>query len=237
MNKAQPLLHGKTREDPYAWLKDENWAQVMRDPSSLEPRVRSWLEAQNDATARAMASTEALRERLFSEFRGRIKEDDVSVPLPDGPHDYYHRYRRGGQHPIYCRRPRGGGGEEVLLDGDAEAEGLDYFKIGAFAHSPDHRYAAYSLDTNGSEIYSLRIRDLETGTDLPERLPDAAGPAVWTNDGVHLFYTVLDSQHRPVKVLRHRMGTEADRGCSRLRGEGSGLLRWRRLRPRAGASW
>lgn len=209
MNEAQTRLHGKTREDPYAWLKDENWAQVMRDPSSLEPRVRSWLEAQNETTARAMASTAALQERLFSEFRGRIKEDDVSVPLPDGPHDYYHRYRWSGQHPIYCRRPRGGGGEEVLLDGDAEAEGLDYFKIGAFAHSPDHRYAAYTVDRNGSEIYTLRIRNLETGTDLPDALPDAAGPVVWTNDSLHLFYTVLDSQHRPVKVLRHRMGTEA----------------------------
>ena len=145
--------HAAAREDPYAWLKDENWAQVMRDPESLEPRIRSWLEARNDATAQAMASTAALQERLFSEFRGRIREDDASVPLPDGPHDYYHRFRQGGQHPIYCRRPRGGGGEDILLDGDAEAEGLDYFKIGAFAHSPDHRHAAYTVDRNGSEIY------------------------------------------------------------------------------------
>ena len=209
MKEAQIRLHGKTREDPYAWLKDENWTQVMRDPSSLQAPIRSWLETQNEATAKAMASTEALQERLFSEFRGRIKEDDASVPLPDGSHEYYHRFRQGGQHPIYCRRPRGGGDEEVLLDGDGEAEGLEYFKIGVFAHSPDHRYAAYSLDTNGSEIYSLRIRDLETGADLPERLPDAAGPVVWANDGAHLFYTVLDSQHRPVKVLRHRLGGDA----------------------------
>ena len=202
-------LHGKTREDPYAWLKDENWAEVMRDPTRLDPRIRSWLEERNDATARAMADTEALQEQLFSELRGRIKEDDASVPLPDGPHEYYHRHRRGGQHPIYCRRPRGGDGEEILLDGDAEAEGLDYFKVGAFAHSPDHRHAAYSIDRNGSEIYTLRIRDLRTGAELPDALPDAAGPVVWANDGLHLFYPVLDRHHRPVKVLRHRLGTEA----------------------------
>ena len=211
MKEAAIRLHGKTRDDSYAWLKDESWMEVMRDPSSLQAPIRSWLEAQNDATAEAMASTEALQERLFSEFRGRIREDDASVPLPDGPHDYYHRYRRGGQHPIHCRRPRGGGGEDILLDGDAEAEGLDYFKIGAFAHSPDHRHAAYTVDRNGSEIYTLQIRGLETGTDLPDTLPDAAGPLVWANDGVHLFYTVLDPHHRPVKVLRHRMGTEAAR--------------------------
>ena len=211
IKEAATRLHGKTRNDPYAWLKDENWAQVMRDPSSLQAPIRSWLEAQNDATAEAMASTEALQERLFSEFRGRIREDDASVALPDGPHDYYQRFRRGGQHPIHCRRPRGGGGEDILLDGDAEAEGLDYFKIGAFAHSPDHRHAAYTVDRNGSEIYTLQVRDLETGTDLPDSLPDAAGPLIWANDGVHLFYTGLDLHHRPVKVLRHRMGTEAAR--------------------------
>ena len=107
MNDEAFHLHGKTREDPFAWLKDENWAQVMRDPGRLEPRIRDWLEERNRSTAQAMAGTEALQERLFSEFRGRIKEDDRSVPLPDGPHEYYHRYRRGGQHPIQCRRPRG----------------------------------------------------------------------------------------------------------------------------------
>ena len=209
MNDEALHPHGKTREDPFAWLKDENWAKVMRDPGSLEPRIRDWLEARNQSTARAMAGTEALQERLFSEFRGRIKEDDRSVPLPDGPHEYYHRYRRGGQHPIHCRRPRGGGEEEILLDGDREAEGLEYFKVGAFAHGPDHRHAAYSVDVNGSEIYTLRVRDLRSGAELPEALPDAAGPVVWSKDGAHLFYTVLDAHHRPVRVLRHRLGTAA----------------------------
>ena len=209
MKEVPMRLHGKTREDPYAWLKDERWAEVMRSPDRLAPDIRSWLQARNDATAATMADTEALQEQLFLEFRGRIREDDASVPLPDGPHEYYHRFRRGGQHPIYCRRPRGGGDEDALLDGDEEAEGLDYFKVGAFAHSPDHRHAAYSLDRNGSEIYTLHIRDLETGADLPDTLPDAAGPIVWANDGVQLFYTVLDEHHRPVKVLRHRLGTEA----------------------------
>ena len=211
MKEATPLpLRARDREDPYAWLKDENWAQVMRDPSCLEPRIRNWLEARNQATARAMAGTESLQEQLFSEFRGRIKEDDRSVPLPDGPHEYYRRYRRGGQHPIHCRRPRGGGAEEILLDGDAEAEGLDYFRIGAFALSPDHRHAAYSVDVNGSEIYVLRVRDLDNGTELPDALPDAAGPVVWAKDGAHLFYTALDTHHRPVRVLRHRLGTKGD---------------------------
>ena len=209
MKEPQTRHHGKSRKDPFAWLKDENWTQVMREPSTLQAPIRSWLEAQNEATAKTMSCTEALQERIFSEIRGRIREDDASVPLADGPHDYFHRYRQGGQHPIYCRRPRDGGQEAILLDGDAEAEGLDYFKIGAFAQSPDHRHAAYTLDRNGSEIHTLLVRDLETGTDLPDRLPDAAGPVVWAEDGIHLFYTVLDPQHRPVKVMRHRLGTDA----------------------------
>ena len=209
MNERATHLHGGTREDAYAWLRDDQWAEVIRDPDRLDPDIRSWLQARNDATAEAMADTEALQEQIFSEFRGRIREDDRSVPLPDGPHEYYHRFRRGGQHPIYCRRPRGGGGEEILLDGDEEAEGFDYFRIGDFAHSPDHRHAAYTVDRNGSEIHTLRIRELGTGTELPDALPDAAGPVVWANDGLHLFYTVLDAQHRPVKVLRHRLRSPA----------------------------
>ena len=203
--------HGARRDDAFAWLKDENWPEVMRDPGRLDPEIRSWLEAHNAATARAMAATGPLQARLLAEFRGRIEEEERSVPLPDGPYEYYHRYRRGGQHPIHCRRRRGGGSaEEVLLDGDREAEGGDYFRIGAFAPSPDHRHAAHAVDRDGSEIYTLRIRRLGTGEDLPEVLPGAAGPVVWASDAVHLFYTVLDEHHRPVKVLLHRLGAAAE---------------------------
>ena len=117
-------LHGHGRTDDYAWLKDENWQQVMRDPTLLHADVHAYLEAENAYTKAVAAPFQALRETLFAEFRGRIKEDDSSVPAKDGVWEYYHRYREGGQHPVVCRRAPGDPeSEQMLLDGDAEAEG------------------------------------------------------------------------------------------------------------------
>ena len=202
-------LHGDVREDPYAWLKDDRWQAVMRDPESLDPEIRAYLEAENAHAKAVMAPTEALQRQLFSEFKGRIKEDDASVPMPDGDYRYYHRYATGGQHPIFCRRAGEDGEEEMLLDGDEQARGQDYFHIAHCEHSPDHRYVAYSVDHKGSEFYTIRILDLDAGARLCEELPNAAGSFVWANDNAALFYPVLDDNHRPVKVLRHRLGTAA----------------------------
>src|SRR3954469_26013685 len=107
--------HGITLTDDYAWLRAENWRDVMRDPAALDGEIRSYLEAENAYAKTAFAHTEPLQERLFAEMKGRIKQDDSSVPSPDGPYAYYVRYREGGQHPIACRQPRAGGAEDVLL--------------------------------------------------------------------------------------------------------------------------
>lgn len=202
--------HGERTEDPYAWLKDENWQQVMREPAALDADIRAYLEAENGYTAGTMAPVAELKETLFGEIKGRIKEDDSSVPAPDGRFDYYHRYETGGQHPIYCRRPRDGdaAAEEILLHGDREAEGHPYFNIAACTHGPDHRRLAYAVDLNGSEIYTIRIKDLSDGRLLPETIANAYGAAVWAEDGETLFYTVLDDSHRPSRVFRHRVGAD-----------------------------
>ena len=99
-------LHGVRLVDEYAWLKAENWREVMRDPSQLDPAIRDYLQAENDYCAYALAETKSLQETLFAEMKGRIKEDDSSVPKPDGPYAYYMRYRKDGQHPLLCREPR-----------------------------------------------------------------------------------------------------------------------------------
>ena len=203
------LHHGIRREDPFAWLKAPNWQEVMRDPAVLDPDIRAYLEAENAYAAAALADTEGLQATLFSEMKGRIKQDDSSVPSPDGAHAYYVRFRAGGQHPIACRRPRGGGPEQVLLDGDALAKGKAFFQLGGTAHSRDHRLLAWSADEAGSEFYTLRVRALATGADLPDVVPDAAGGAVWCADGTAFYYVRLDANHRPSKVLRHRLGTPA----------------------------
>ncbi|WP_026381188.1 S9 family peptidase [Afifella pfennigii] len=204
---AEITRHGHTRQDPYAWLRAENWQEVMRDPSSLDADIRAYLEAENAYFSAAMEDTEALQERLFAEMKGRIKEDDSSVPAPDGAFAYAIRYVEGGQHPLFVRSPRDGGKEEVLLDGNALAEGHAYFKIGGAAHSPDHRRLAWSFDDAGSEFYTLQVRNLESGEDIADLIPDTSGGAIWSADGQHLFYVRLDANHRPSKVFRHRLGS------------------------------
>src|SRR5581483_7869421 len=115
---------GRVRIDDYAWMKDDNWQQVLRDPKVLRADVREHLEAENAYTKALLAPTEALQAQMFAEMKGRIKEDDSSVPAPDGPWDYYVRYDLGAQHPVHGRRPRGAAdGEQVLLDEEAEARG------------------------------------------------------------------------------------------------------------------
>ncbi|MCH8504582.1 MAG: S9 family peptidase, partial [Ectothiorhodospiraceae bacterium] len=145
------LHHGHERTDPYAWLRDADWRAAMQDPQRLREDIRDYLERENAYTAAVMAPVEPLREALFRELKGRIREDDSSVPLPDGPYAYYVRYREGGQQPLFCRRTAAGGDEELLLDGDALAEGREYYRIGDAEHSPDHRYLAYSEDASGAE--------------------------------------------------------------------------------------
>ena len=184
----------------------------MRNPSALADDIRGYLEAENAYFAAAMADTEALQETLFKEMRGRIKEDDSSVPLPDGPWAYAMRFVEGGQHPLYVRERRAGGGEEIMLDGNALAEGRAYFRIGGASHSPDHRLLAWSHDDAGSEFFTLSVRDLEDGSDLADVIADTSGGAVWSADGRFLFYVRLDANHRPSRVFRHKLGTspEAD---------------------------
>ncbi len=205
-------LHGDNLVDPYAWLRDADWAGVMREPETLSSEIKSHLDAENDYTEAVLADTGALRTALFDELRGRMKEDDASVPAPDGIFSYYHRYAEGGQHRIFCRRPTAGPAtsEQVLLDGDQEARGVDYFDVGACEHSPDHRHLAYSVDLRGSEIYTVRLRDLATGTDLEDELPNAHGEFVWANDGASLLYVTLDDHHRPSRVYRHELGMPSE---------------------------
>jgi oligopeptidase B len=201
------VIHGQHIGDDYAWLRADNWQDVMRDPSVLAADIRAYLEAENTYTEAAMADVTALREALFTEMKGRLKQDDSTVPSPDGPFDYSSRYEVGGQYPLLCRQPRGGGRETILLNGNTESAGKPYWQLGAHAHSPDHRLLAYAVDDKGSELAAIRFRDLATGTDLPDVIPDTRGSVVWANDSQTLFYVRIDDNHRPQSVWRHRVGT------------------------------
>ncbi|HVL71265.1 MAG TPA: S9 family peptidase [Beijerinckiaceae bacterium] len=203
-------VHGRVLRDDYAWLKAENWRDVLKDPGLLPEPIRRHLEAENAYTEATLAGLEDLRRDLVEEMRGRIKEDDAGVPEPDGPWAYYGRHREGGQHPLICRTPREGGAEEILLDGDAEAADQIFFNLHDADHSPDHRLLAWAADTKGSELFTIRVRDLATGKDLPDEILATSGEVVWAGDSATFYYVEVDENHRPVRVKRHRLGTSVD---------------------------
>jgi oligopeptidase B len=204
---APVTRHGITVADDYAWLKDPNWQQVLREPALLQPDIRAYLEAENAYAEERLAPTLVLQTQLVAEMRGRIKEDDASVPLPDGSFAYAWRFRQGGQHELVGRLPRDGGEFQTILDGDALAKASDYFKFGGRRHSPDHRLQAWSADLRGSEYFTLRVRRWDTGEDLPDLLTETGGSVVWGGDSTFFYYVRVDENHRPLQVFRHRLNT------------------------------
>jgi oligopeptidase B len=190
-------LHGDVRVDNYFWLRDRQ-----------NPEVISYLEAENRYADSAMAGTRQLQETLYQEILGRLRQTDLSVPDRIGPYFYYSRTEEGKQYPIFVRR-RGSmqAPEEVIFDQNRMAEGKRYYTLGAFSISPDHRMLAFSVDTSGSEHFTLMVKNLENGEILPERIDDVSFGATWAADNQHLFYARTDSAQRPDRIFRHAVGT------------------------------
>jgi oligopeptidase B len=208
---SEDVQHGITRVDQYGWLRADNWQEVFRDTSLLDPAIRAHLEAENSYQAAVMAETLPLRNALFAEMKARIKEDDSSVPMVDGPYAYGSAFRIGGEQPRYFRTPRDGGPEELLLDGDREAEGHPYFRIGGVDHSAGHSRLLWAYDDKGSEFYTLKVRDLSTGADLDDIVRDTGGGGVWDGTDKGFFYTWLDPNHRPSRIYHHVIGQADNR--------------------------
>ncbi len=192
-------LHGDVITDNYFWLRRRE-----------NPDVISYLQAENRYTDTVMAGTRDLQERLYQEILGRIKQTDLSVPIRRGPYFYYTRTVEGKQYPIYARKPGSlDAAEEMYLDQNVLAEGKSYLTLGVTAVSPDHRFLAFTVDTTGSEHFTLMVKDLATGVVLPDRIPDVHFSVTWAADNRTLFYTKTDSAHRADRVLRHIVGTSA----------------------------
>ncbi len=195
-------MHGITVEDPYHWLKDQSYPEID-DEDVLE-----YVRAENTYFEAVMAPHEALIETLYNEMRGRLPENDSSVPIRDGAFEYWYAYNEGQEYRLWYRRPVAGGADELLLDENALAEGHEQFSLGTVAISPDARLLAYSTDTDGAERYTLRIRDLSTGEDLPDAVPGILGRAIWSADSSALVYTPVDENWRSKVAMLHRLGSE-----------------------------
>ena len=203
------VVHDVVLTDDFGWIRADNWREVLQDPATLPAEIRALLERENAHAAAVMAPTAALQERLAGEMRDRMEEEEAEVPVPDGPFSYYSRYREGGQHDLLCRVPRGGGDEHIMLDGDALAEGLGFFEFGDAVPSDDHALLAWGYDDKGSELHTIKVRDLASGEDGPDAVTHTEGSAVWTAAGDAFFYVKLDEDHRASSVWLHTLGSDA----------------------------
>ena len=218
MAAAKPFTitqHGQTRIDPYHWLRDPDWREVIDTPSSLDAEIRAHLEAENAYTQSVLLDpTARLRNTLYEELKGKLKEDDSSVPQRDGPYAYATRYRAGGQYPILYRMgvdPTTGepdGEERILIDGDKEAQGEAFWRLQGWEQSPDHSTLAYFVDLEGGNKSTLRFRNTDTGEDLSTRIEGASAELVWAPDSTTCFYTLLNDNFRTTKVMRHIIGED-----------------------------
>lgn len=188
-------LHGKERVDEYAWLQNAG-----------DPKVKELLGEENAYADALLRPAGKLRKQLYAEIRSRIKENDMSVPVKDGPYDYYLRMKKGKQYAIHCRREGGKGREQVILDENDLAKGQSYFSLGIAVTSPDHRLLAYTIDTKGDEDHVLFVKDLKTGEHIGEPIL-SVGDVVWASDGAHLFYTREEHPFPPRRVFRHVLGS------------------------------
>ncbi len=196
--------HGRSIEDHYAWLRDPGYPDVQ------DKEVLAWLEQENRWFEQAMEPHKATIDTLFEEMKGRIKEDDRSVPQKDGDYIYWRAFEIGAQYRKWYRKPVAGGDDQLILDEPALAEGHEYFRLGAMSVSPCGRYLAFAVDTDGGERFEARIRDLETGELLPDVIPGTLSALVWTSDSKALLYSLANENWRTDNARVHVIGTPVE---------------------------
>ncbi|MCK4595732.1 hypothetical protein KAT73_03040, partial [candidate division WOR-3 bacterium] len=190
-------IHGDVRIDNYFWLREID-----------NPEVIEYLHAENEYTEAMMEHTEKLQEKLYKELLSRIKETDMSVPEKIDEYYYYTRTEEDKQYPIYCRKKESlDTREEILLDLNLLSVGYNFFNLGLYKISPNHQLLAYSIDTTGSELYTLYIKDINTGELLEDIISNIGYSFAWANDNKTFFYTLVDKAKRPYKLYRHTLRT------------------------------
>ena len=195
--------------DDYAWLKDANWQEVLRDPSILDADIRAYLEAENAYTESLLGHTAALQKKLVAEMRGRIKEDDSSVPSPDGPFAYFRKFREGGQHEMFGRMPRDGGAESHRARRRRAREDQRVLPASAAAGIRTITSCTPGAPTpRARNISPCACATGTSGKDLDDLVEETDGAVVWSKDCKSFFYVKLDDNHRPMQVWRHRLGTK-----------------------------
>ncbi len=196
--------HGITVEDPYNWLKDPGYPKVD------DADVLAYLKAENAYFGTQMAPIAGFKDRLYDELKGRVQQDDASVPVPDGAYEYWWQFKTGDQYRTWVRRPKGGSAEQLVLSEPELAKGHDYFRLGAQNVSPDGRLIAYSVDTDGSERFTIRIRDIATGKDIETVTKVSVGGIEWSADSTAIVWTEVNDNWRRIKARLHVLGQSGE---------------------------
>ncbi len=203
--------HGDERIDNYYWMRLSDEQKSAKDPDEQTKKVMDYLNAENNYLDAKLGHTKAFQENLFEEIKGRIKQQDESVPYFKNGYWYYTRFETGQEYPIYCRKEKSMDSEEIILmDVNKMAEGFDYYQIGGMSVSPDNKWLAYGEDTLSRRIYTIRFKNLETGETLKESIPNSEGSAAWANDNRTVFYTAKNQVTLlSEKIKRHSIGSPA----------------------------
>ena len=204
-------IHNSTRIDNYFWMRLTDEQKTAKNKDAQTQKVEAYLNSENEYFDQVTASTNNFQKELFEEMKGRIKEDDTSVPYFRNDYFYITRFEKGSQYPIYSRKKENlEAKEEVLFDVNKEAEGYEYFQLGGLNVSPNNTLVAFATDTVSRRQYSIQIKNLETGNILTDKIENTTGGSVWSNDNKTLFYTKKDPLTlRSSSIYRHILGTDA----------------------------
>ena len=202
--------HNFSWEDNYSWIHQDNILEVLKDNKKLNPEVRKYLEEENSYTDFHLSDTKNIQKKLFDEIKGRIKLDDESLPFKDFDYEYWSKTTTKGNYSIKLRKKIGTNNIEEIWNGDEEKEKLkvEYFGVGDLEVSFNDKYLGYSLDTKGSEYYTIYIRDIETKKLVTDKIEETSGGITFSLDDQYIFYSKLDENHRPRKIYRHKLGTK-----------------------------
>ena len=202
--------HNISWEDDYSWIHQDDILEVLKDSKKLNPEVRKYLEEENSYTDFHLSDTKNIQKKLFDEIKGRIKLDDESLPFKDFDYEYWSKTTTKGNYSIKLRKKIGTNNIEEIWNGDEEKEKLkvEYFGVGDLEVSFNDKYLGYSLDTKGSEYYTIYIRDIETKKLVTDKIEETSGGITFSLDDQYIFYSKLDENHRPRKIYRHKLGTK-----------------------------
>ena len=200
-------IHNEDLPDNYAWIKQKNWQEVLKNPTKLNDEVANYLTEENAFVKEQLKEKKQLETEIFQELKSRIKDKDSSVPLKDGAYYYFSEYEEGSEYPSF-KRTNSTDVVETIFNAQKKSEGEKFFNLASVCHSHDHRFIAYNIDKNGSENYFLSVENLENKKILTKEIPQTTGEIIWDTDNKSIYYIGLDDNHRPNKIFKHLVGQD-----------------------------